>query len=222
MAGSILGQQPLITYVLIAVNVLVFVITMIQAGGESRLPTSEWLSGGWLVPGLAANGDYWQYITSGFLHLSLIHVALNMLSLYFLGIALERMVGRGRFLAIYVLALLGGSVAVMYLSAEYSATAGASGAIFGLMGALVVTFRRLKFNLRPLAGILVLNIGITVFNNTTISWQGHLGGLLVGAAVGAVMVYLPAKDRTRNQVLACAGIFAVIVLLILIRAAQLS
>ncbi len=217
-----MGQQPIVTFVLIGLNLLVFVITMIQAGGESKLYTSKLLQDGELWPYGVAQGEYWRVITSGFLHLSVIHVAMNMVSLYVLGLALERMVGRNRFLAVYLLSLIGGSVGVMLLADPASAAAGASGAIFGLMGALVVTFRRFRLDIRQLGGILILNLGITFFLRDTISWEGHLGGLAVGAVAGAIMVYLPHKDRTRNQVLACAGLAAIMIAMIFFRVSQLS
>lgn len=217
VSGSVMGQQPVVTFVLIAINVLVFVITMIQAGGESRLFRSSILRDGEMWPNGVAQGEYWRVITSGFLHLSVIHVAMNMVSLYVLGLALERMVGRNRFLAVYLLSLVGGSVGVMLLADPASAAAGASGAIFGLMGALVVAFRRFRLDIRQLGGILVLNLGITFFLRDTISWEGHLGGLAVGAIAGAIMVYLPQKDRTRNQVMACVGLALVMFVVLALR-----
>jgi membrane associated rhomboid family serine protease len=119
-----------------------------------------------------------------------------MISLCLLGLPLERMLGRGRFLTIYLLSLLGSSVSVMLFSAPFSPTIGASGAIYGLMGALVVTFKRFGFDLRQLLVVVALNVYIT-FQVPGISWQGHLGGLVVGAIVGAAMVYPPPKQRKK-------------------------
>ena len=113
VSGSPIGQQPVATIGLIIANVLIFVVTVIQAGGTDHLERSSWFSGGVLVPSDVAEGEWWRLITSGFLHLSITHIALNMVALYFVGLPLERVVGRWRFLVIYFLSLLGGSVAVM-------------------------------------------------------------------------------------------------------------
>ena len=128
---------------------------------------------------------------------------MNMLSLYLIGVGLERILGRVRFAVVYLLSLLGGSVAVFLFSGVVTATAGASGAIFGLLGALAVTFKRLNLDLRQLGAIIVLNLVIT-FTAPGISWQAHLGGFVVGAIVGAAMVYPPAKTP-RGLAVGCLG-----------------
>jgi membrane associated rhomboid family serine protease len=216
VAGSRYGEQPVVTYALIALNVGIFVLTAVQAGSGMQLDGSAWFAQGSLLPELVASGEWWRLLTSGFLHLSLPHVAINMLSLYFLGLPLERILGRGRFVVVYLLALLGGSAAVMLFSDPLGQTAGASGAIFGLMGALVVTFRRLRYDPRQLLGIVALNLVIS-FSLSGISWQAHLGGLVVGAAAGAVMVYPPRQVRQRWQVWGSVGILAALILVFALR-----
>ncbi|WP_229674243.1 rhomboid family intramembrane serine protease [Nakamurella endophytica] len=210
VAGSRLGQQPVVTAALIAVNVVVFVVTAVQAGSVSDPSGSSVFRQGATIPELVSAGQYWRLLTGGFLHFGLPHIALNMISLYLLGMPLERILGRGRFLVVYLVALLGGSVSVLLFSgSSLGPTVGASGAIFGVMGAMVVTFRRLRLDPRQLFGLLAVNLVIS-FALPGISWQAHIGGLLTGAAAGAVMVYPPARNRTAWQV---GGSVALVVLL---------
>lgn len=220
VSGSPTGQQPVATIGLIIANVLIFVVTVIQAGGTDHLERSSWFSGGVLVPSDVAEGEWWRLITSGFLHLSITHIALNMVALYFVGLPLERVVGRWRFLVIYFLSLLGGSVAVMLFADPDSGAVGASGAIFGLMGALVAVFLRFRYDLRQVVFVVVINLGIT-FVIPGISWQAHVGGLVVGGLAGAAMVYPPAKSRLAWQIGASVGLLVVLGALLVIAIGQI-
>jgi membrane associated rhomboid family serine protease len=208
-----MGQQPIVTTVLIAVNVIIYLVTVIQAKSPDISAASTVFRQGALVPDLVAKGQYWRVITSGFLHLSLIHVGANMLSLYFVGFSLERVLGRGRFLAVYGLSLLGGSVLALFASSGSGIEAGASGAIFGIMGALLITFRRLRLDPRQLLIWIALNLVIT-FTNSGISWQAHVGGFIVGAAAGAIMVYPRQDIRKKVQLAGSAGLAILLVVLI--------
>jgi len=221
VAGSRLGQRPVVSMVLIGINVVAFVVTALQARSAMDLSTSELYLRGGLIPVEVASGEYWRLLTSAFLHGSLIHIATNMISLYILGIPLERILGRGRFLLIYLLSLLGSSVSVMVFGATVSLTIGASGAIYGLMGALLVTFKRLRYDLRQLLIILALNVYIT-FQFPGISWQGHLGGLVVGAIVGAAMVYPPQPSRRNWQWGTAIGVVVVLIGVLVVRDTQLG
>lgn len=213
VSGALYGQQPVATIGLIIANVVIFVITVIQAGGTDHMERSSWFSGGMLIPSAVADGQWWRLITSGFLHLSVMHIALNMVALYFVGLPLERVVGRWRFLVIYFLSLLGGSTAVMLFASPNSGAVGASGAIFGLMGALAVAFLRFHNDLRQVMLVVVVNLGIT-FIIPGISWQAHVGGLIVGALAGAAMVFPPAKSRLAWQVGASVGLLVVLIALV--------
>ena len=213
VAGARHGAQPRITYALIGINVLVFLTVAAQAGSLSDFRGSGVFNGSLLVPMLVAGGEWWRVVTSGFLHLSVTHIVLNMLALYFIGLGLERVLGAWRYLALYVLSLLGGSAAVMLFAGVASASAGASGAIFGLMGALLVTLKRLRLDLRQAGIIIVINL-IATFAIQGISWQAHVGGLVVGTLVGAAMVYAPAARRTQWQIGTCAVVFVVVVAVI--------
>lgn len=216
ISGGVHGQQPVVTFALIAVNVVVFLVTMIQGGGESGLGSSSWFRDGALTPVVASSGEWWQLLTSGFLHVSVLHIAMNMLSLYFIGVGLERVLGPVRFGAVYLLSLLGGSAAVMLFSDEFTATAGASGAIFGVLGALAVTLKRLRVDMRQLGIIIALNAFIT-FTVSGISWQAHLGGFIVGGIVGAAMVFAPARTRMTWQLGVGVSVLVAILALVVYR-----
>lgn len=218
MAGAVAGRgfRPRITYALIALNVLVFAIVAVQARSLSGFSASSVYNGSALVPMVVAGGEWWRLISSGFLHLSVTHIALNMLALYFIGPGLERVLGTWRYLALYLLSLLGGSAAVMLFASYNSFTGGASGAIFGLMGALLVTLKRLKLDMRQAGVVIALNL-VATFAIPGISWQAHLGGLVVGALVGAGLVYAPAVNRLRWQIAACVAVGVVLVALIVVK-----
>jgi membrane associated rhomboid family serine protease len=124
-------------------------------------------------------------------------------------------------LAIYLLSLLGSSVSVLLFSAPVSLTIGASGAVYGLMGALLATFRRLRLDLRPLVVVLALNVFVT-FTYPGLSWQGHLGGLVVGAIVGAAMVFPPRASRAAWQWGVGAGVVVALLVLTAIASAQIG
>lgn len=216
-----MGQRPIVTIALIAVNLAFFLVTAVQSRSAMDLSNSWLYLHGGLIPAEVASGEYWRLLSAGFLHGSLIHLATNMLALYWLGIPLERILGRSRMLAIYLLSLLGASVSVLLFSAPVSLTIGASGAVYGLMGALLVTFRRLRLDLRPLIVVLALNVFIT-FTYPGLSWQGHLGGLVVGAVIGAAMVFPPRPTRQRWQWAVCAGVVVVLAGLIVYADAQIG
>jgi membrane associated rhomboid family serine protease len=137
------------------------------------------------------------------------HIGLNMLVLWFLGPQLEAVLGRARFLALYLVAGLAGSVSVYWFAGETSATLGASGAIFGLMGALLVVVHKVGGNIQGILGWIALNAVFT-FLVPNVSWQGHVGGLVGGALVTAILVYAPKARRTQVQY---AGIGAIVVVL---------
>jgi membrane associated rhomboid family serine protease len=191
------GGEPIVTYTLIAVNVLAFIGTLVSgssvggsvAGGSSLLAKAA-LNG----PDVA-NGDWWRIITSGFLHYGFLHLAFNMYALYILGSMLEPVVGRVRFSLIYFVGLISGSVGALILDPN-ALTAGASGAVFGLMGAAVLVMRNRGVD--PWAsgiGIwLFLNLAIT-FTVSNISIGGHIGGLIGGALAAWVLVELPDAVR---------------------------
>ena len=221
VTGARLRDRPVVTFVLIGVNALIFLITALQAKSGVDMGGSTVFQRGSLVPALVASGQWWRLLTSGFLHLSVLHVAVNMLSLYFLGVSLERMLGRWRFLAVYLLSLLGGSASVMLFTEPLTSVAGASGAIFGLMGGLVVVARKFRLDMRQLLFVLAINLFVS-FQASGISWQAHLGGLFVGAAVTAAMVYPRPALQPKVEVGAGIAVVILVVAIVVLRDSQIS
>ena len=126
-----------------------------------------------------------------------------MWALYVVGPPLETALGRLRFTALYFMSALGGSVLVYLLSSLGAQTAGASGAVFGLFGATFVVGKRLNLDVRWVIGLIALNLAFTfvipLVSSQNISWQGHIGGLVTGAAIAAAYAYAPRKSRTSSR-----------------------
>ena len=177
-------------------------------------------AGGQWIPGVA-DGAYWQLVTSAFTHVEIWHIGFNMLALWFLGPQLEMAIGRLRFLALYLLSALAGSTAVYWLSEPMVPTLGASGAVFGLMGALLVLAHKVGGQTQQILIWLGINAVIT-FTFPNISWQGHLGGLLGGVLIAAILVYSPRAGRARWQALGLVATAAGLVAAILVRTALLA
>ena len=192
-----IAVEPIATYVLIALNVAVFV------GARSSVQAQSDLI---LFGPAVADGDYWRLITSGFLHVEITHILLNMLSLFWLGRMIEPALGHARFVAIYFVALLGGSLGVMILSPD-EATLGASGAIYGLLGAAIVMARNRQISLiqSGLIPILAINFVLTI-SLPGISLGGHLGGLIGGLVATFVVEQLSMRRRNSlvPAVVSCA------------------
>jgi membrane associated rhomboid family serine protease len=155
-------------------------------------------------PAGIADGDFYRLFTAMFLHYGLLHLGLNMWALWVLGRELENQLGPGRFLLLYLLAGLGGNVAAYWL-APTGHSAGASGAVFGLFAALFVVARRLNRDTSQIITVLVINL-VFSFSVRGISWQAHLGGLVVGAALAVAMTYPPRELRGKVLSAASAGI----------------
>lgn len=187
--------------------------------GARFLGTSATCQGTW-IPGVS-DGAYWQFLSSMFAHEAPLHLGFNMLALWVLGPQLEMVLGRVRFLAVYLLSGLAGSVAVYWLSGEYTGTLGASGAIFGLMGALVVIGLKVGGQVQGLLMWIGLNVVLT-FTLPNVSWQGHFGGLVGGAVLTAVIVFAPRPRRTQLQVVGLTAVGIVLVLATLARTATLT
>lgn len=209
VAGAPVGLRPVVVPVLVVVNLLVFAATVAQAGSVTGNYQSELFARFALDSGAVAAGEWWRTVTSGFLHIGPLHVAFNMYALWIIGRDVEVLLGRGRFLAVYLLGMLGGSAAVMWLQPE-ALVAGASGAVFGLMGGLLVAVLRLRLPYGQVLGLLAVNLALGFFV-AGISWQAHVGGLAVGAAATAVLLHAPAARRGPVQ----AGGLAALAVLVL-------
>jgi len=173
-----------VTLTLIAVNVAVFAVTAVSAGIIGVNPFTNQLSPVFLdlvqYPPLVDAGQWWRLVTAAFLHIGPLHLVLNMLALLVFGSEVERQLGRARYLALYFVSILGGAAAVQLFSA--SPVAGASTAIWGLMGALGVLMLASRQDLRGIVTLVALNLVISVLV-PGISLIGHLGGLVAGALV---------------------------------------
>lgn len=171
------------------------------------------------VPGVAG-GRWWQVITSAFLHTQYWHIGLNMMALWILGPNLEQVLGRVRFLALYLVAALTGSLAVMWLADPDSSSLGASGAIFGLFAALALLVWKVRGNFRQVLYVLGINAVISFMPG--ISWQAHLGGFLGGLVVTAILAFAPRPNRTTVQWAGIAAVTLLTVSLLALRAFQLA
>ena len=216
IAGAEPGGRPLVTPTLVALNVAVFAWTVATSGSVSRNDRAPLFLDWALVPGAVADGEWWRLITGGFLHFGPIHLLFNMMALWVIGRDIEPALGHARFLAVYLVSLLGGSAAVMLFSPPNALVAGASGAVFGLMGALAVLLRRLKIPLGQVGGLIAVNLAIT-FLLPGISVAGHLGGLVVGAVATAALVYAPADRRVPVQTAMLGGLTLLLLALIAVR-----
>lgn len=188
------GGAMTATWVLIGLNAAVYAIQwLLSLAGIDPVV----LLG--LAPGFAAQAP-WTVLTSGFAHsmANPAHLVLNMYTLWIFGRMLEPEIGRGRFLAVYLLSLLGGAAAVLLLSPAYTFTVGASGAVFGLFGAVLALAlwggRRYRENLAGIVVLIAINTAFGLFQ-PGISWQGHLGGLVTGVVVMGVLLALRGRGR---------------------------
>ncbi|WP_245694067.1 rhomboid family intramembrane serine protease [Actinopolyspora mzabensis] len=221
VAGAPLRSKPVLVPGLIAVNVLIYVFTAVQAGSAAANSSAPLFQAWWLMPAQVAGDQWWRVFTSAFLHFGLIHLLINMIALWVVGRDLELLLGRLRFAAVYLLSLLGGSMFVFLFDAPFTRTAGASAALYGLFGGLAVAAWRLKLNIRPILLVIGLNVVLTI-TIPNISLLGHLGGLVLGALSTAALLYAPAARRNRWQAGGLAAVFLVIVAAMLTRDAMLG
>lgn len=176
-----------VTLILIAINILFF---------SAQFATQDMLTNWGLLYGPnVQNGEYWRILSSGFLHSSILHIGFNMYLLFMLGPQLEQGLGSVRFSLMYFGSLVGGALAVL-LFGFMQPTLGASGAVLGLAGALFVTLwgRGVSPHKSPVFGLVVLNLALPLLV-PGISFWGHFGGVVAGAALAFVMVWLPDKSR---------------------------
>ena len=224
LGGLARPGRPAVTLTLIGLCVVTYLLQGVTGGAGAGLVTRLLV----FYPPLAAV-EPWTFLTAAFLHGSLFHIAVNMYVLYLTGPYLERALGRWRFALVYLVSALGGSVGYLLLyGAGDPGTVGASGAVFGLFGAMLVLQRRMRLPLRQTAIIIGLNV-VVGFAIPGIAWQAHLGGLATGAALGAVMAFAPAphdaRDRagaSRRTAVQVAGSVAVLVVLAVAAVARLG
>lgn len=188
--GRVRGGRPVVTLTVVVLCVVSYVLQLTVTGWTQQ----------WAFSPVIGAFEPWRFLTAAFLHSpsQIFHILFNMVALWMVGPYLEQALGRARFATLYLLSALGGSVAVVLLAPVTggwtTAVVGASGAVFGLFGAVLVVMRRLGRDAGPIIGILVLN-GVLGFVLPNIAWQAHLGGLVVGALVGAAYAYAPRERR---------------------------
>jgi membrane associated rhomboid family serine protease len=230
-ATTVFGGRPsrsaTVTWTLMAVNILLYLVQL----ARPSLASDWWMLGyaqyypGGPMHGVAA-GEWYRLITSAFLpgsgSLGILDIAFNMWALYIVGPGLEQLLGRVRFLAIYLLSAVGGSVLFYYLAPQNVPALGASGAIFGLFGAWFVASRKLRIDSRGIVLLIALNLGLSFVYRSTIAWQDHVGGLVVGAVVMAAYAYAPRKNRAAIQVGATVVVAVALAIAVMIRTGQLT
>ena len=201
------GDRPIVTYTLIGINVVLYVLELIPGIREvvyNELAYSP-LSG-------YTTAKPWTMLTSAFLHSpsSFFHILFNMYALFIFGPQLEHLLGRGRFIALYLIAAFAGSVGVLVLAPTTYAVVGASGAIFGMLGAYFIIARKLGGNAGQLLVVIALNLAIGFFV-PNIAWQAHLGGIVGGAAVAFVFVMTRKRSQKPVQIASVAAIAVALV-----------
>lgn len=210
--GRVAGGRPAVTLSIIAVCVVAYLLQRVVPGFTSQFA---------FLP-LAAAIEPWRFVTSAFLHSPgwVLHIAINMYALWLLGPYLEGMLGRLRFAVLYLLSAIGGSVGYLLLVDPLRApgAVGASGAVFGLFGAIVVVNRRLGRQMGQIVVIVAINAALP-FLFPVIAWQAHLGGLVTGAALAAAFAYAPRNRRDLVQGAGVAAVAAVLLVLTLVKVA---
>ncbi|GAA4189345.1 hypothetical protein GCM10022288_17040 [Gryllotalpicola kribbensis] len=205
--------QPVMTYALMALCVLVFIFQSIPGIG-AHVTQALLYAGGYSYPA-SAGGSFqpWRLLTSVFAHGGLLHIALNMYTLWVFGQILEPMIGRWRYLTLFLISGVAGSVGMLYLAPNQGAV-GASGAIFGMFGALVVIQRKLGGPIRQLIVLIIINlaIGIVPIFGSNIAWQAHVGGLVGGLLTGLVLTETRKRSQFPLQVILLIVLAALVVL----------
>jgi membrane associated rhomboid family serine protease len=231
LAAGFLRGGAIVTKALVIINILLFLVEL----AKPSLGT-DWAMLGYAVypggvwHGVAA-GEWYRLITSAFLPpavtggglglLGLVDIAFNMYALIIVGPAIEQVLGRWRFIGVYLLSALGGSVMYYYLAPQNVPALGASGAIFGLFGAWFVLARRMGADSRGITMLIGFNLVISFVFRGTIAWQAHVGGLLTGLLITAAYVYAPRKNRTALQIAATVAVLAVAIVAVMLRTHQL-
>ncbi|MEQ1735658.1 MAG: rhomboid family intramembrane serine protease [Rhodoglobus sp.] len=202
------GRGTVVTYVLIALNVVIYILQFV---------TAQELTDAWYLLPYSIGSEPWRLITSAFLHSPgvIFHILFNMYALFIFGPVLEAFLGRTRFLALYLIGALGGSLGVLTSVEVWVLTdgvrnapagaLGASGAVFALMGAVFAMRKAMGVDVRQLLIVLVINLAVPFFV-PGIAWEGHVGGLVIGFLVGLILVRTRRPDQRRAQILGIAGI----------------
>ncbi|GAA2939311.1 rhomboid family intramembrane serine protease [Microbacterium luteolum] len=205
--------RPIVTYILLAVTSFIGLVQLIPGIGR-EITSTLLFAAPYLYPNLfALPFEPWRLLTAMFVHGGFIHLALNMLALWMLGQSLEPMLGRARFLALYLISGLGGSVAVAVI-APGTSTVGASGAIFGLMAALLIIGRHIGANVTGLLVILGINLVYGFVFSQNIAWQAHLGGLIIGALIAFIYTRTKRREQRIWQIVLLAAVTVLLIVVV--------
>ncbi|MFD9594294.1 rhomboid family intramembrane serine protease [Kitasatospora sp. NPDC059973] len=221
--GKPAADGALVTKVLLGLNLAVFLLAAYVlepwlAEDLSLFSVGPQITG--FPYGVAAGPDQWyRLLTATFLHVAPWHIATNMVMLWVIGPSLEAALGRIRFLAVYLLSGLAGSAFAFLLAGGFMNSLGASGAIFGLLGATVVMYKQTRTPLGPVIALLVFNLIVT-FSVSGIDWRAHIGGLVAGTLTAIGLMYAPRERRTVVQALTVAGVAGLVLLMVLVGTAR--
>ncbi len=192
-------SRPRATYAIVGITALSFLLQLIPGFGSDIYEPAMLFWAPYLYPEISGTFEPWRLFTVALVHSGLWHLGLNMLALFMIGRTLEPILGRARFVTLYLLSTLGGSVAVALLSFA-TPVVGASGAIFGLFGALLIIGRHLGANVMSIAIILGINLVIGFLPGYNVSWQAHVGGLLTGLLVAFIFTRTRMASQRRSQI----------------------
>ncbi len=215
--GKVSSSDGLVTRIIVAGTVVVFVLQLVTGGVNGTVTRALELIGVEV-----AAGEYYRLVTVMVVHAGILHILLNMYALWVMGPTLERWLGRIRFATLYLLAGFAGGVSSYLFNSPVQPSVGASGAIFGIFGAMLVVARRMNFDVRGLAALIVINLALPIVIPGTIDWRAHLGGLAAGAVVGAIFAYPPASVRTPVAVVGCLAVLLGCMVLVAWRTAQIK
>jgi membrane associated rhomboid family serine protease len=226
--GGRVSRSAIITWALVAINVLLYLVEWARPSlaNSWEMVGRAYTSNGAVVG--VAPGQWYRLVTSAFLpppgfsNLGPADIIFNMWALIIVGPALERTLGQVRFLTVYLVSAIGGSVMYFWLASPSVPALGASGAIFGLLGAWFVVAKRLGLDSRWLVTIVVLNLVFDLALRNEIAWQAHVGGLLTGGLLTAAFAYAPRQQRALLQAVATIAVLALAVVAVVARSHQLG
>lgn len=204
-AVSVYDNRPRATYAIIAITVVVYLTQLIPGS-----PVTGWLGflGAYVMPSTGAPFQPWRMLTVLLVHESILHIGFNMLALWMIGMSLEPLLGRWRFVTLYLLSGFGASAAIAAFDSPLQPVVGASGAIFGLFGALLIIGRHIGAPIGGIAIVIGINLVITFLPGSNIAWQAHVGGLVTGAVAGLIFARTRTRGRRAAQVWLLAALFA--------------
>jgi membrane associated rhomboid family serine protease len=204
-------QRPTLTYILIALNLIIYVFqAIVPHGAFTHLLT--------YAP-VQTTTQPWRMFTSIFAHENILHVGLNMYSLYIIGPPLEQLLGKVRYIVMFLVAGFAGSVGVLLIADPTESVLGASGAIFGLFGAFLIVARRLGINYRQILIVIVINLVAGFIPQLGLAWQAHVGGLVGGIALAYIYLETRGPRRRIPQVLLVVALVAILIIASVVKVA---